>query len=93
MARKLYLAAYDVVSSSRRRRLLKLIRAHSVGQQKSVFECLLSRLEWGALMAQVTAVLDQEEDYFLLLPLERSQSSYPLGLAVSPLSSECYCIG
>ncbi|MDQ7017308.1 MAG: CRISPR-associated endonuclease Cas2 [Gammaproteobacteria bacterium] len=91
--RSLYLLAYDIGSPSRSRRALKLIKAHAIGRQKSVFECLLNRREKQSLMADLAAVLDQQEDYFLLLPLQAKEGSYPLGLASRVMTSDCYLIG
>jgi len=56
MARRRYLLAYDIGSPSRSRRVLKLVRAQSVGWQKSVYECVLSSLERLRLLEQVAAM-------------------------------------
>jgi len=93
MARRRYLLAYDIGSPSRSRRVLKLVRAQSVGWQKSVYECVLSSLERLRLLEQVAAILDEKEDAFLLLPLQAEARSDPWGLAAPLVTPDCYFMG
>ncbi|MGC8791852.1 MAG: CRISPR-associated endonuclease Cas2 [Bryobacteraceae bacterium] len=71
---RLYVAAYDVSAPRRLRTPLYILKAHATGDQKSVFECFLSESERASLLAEISLVIEEKEDSFLLVRLEpRSQ--------------------
>ncbi len=82
MTRRLYLAAYDVACPKRLRRVLKVVKGHATGGQKSVFECWLTAAERRALLRETRALLRRGEDRFLLLRLDPRQRPVLLGRAL-----------
>ena len=69
-ARTLYIAGYDISNAKRLRLALAVLKEFSTGGQKSVFECFLTPAERAELVQRITAILDHEEDRFLLLRLD-----------------------
>jgi CRISPR-associated protein Cas2 len=91
--RALYIAAYDVSDAGRLRDALKLLKGYASGRQKSVFECFLTQAEKGELLAGVRAVLDAEEDRFVLLRLDPRGKVRTLGKAVKPVDPPWFYVG
>lgn len=91
--RTLFIAAYDIAAPDRLRAALKVLRDYSTGGQKSVFECFLSDVEKRALLTEVAAVIDAEEDRFLLMRLEPRVKVVTLGIAVAPVDPDFYYVG
>ena len=91
--RVLHIAAYDVSSAARLRDALKLLKGYASGRQKSVFECFLSEGEKRTLLAGVRAVLDPEEDRFLLVRLDPRSKVRALGKAVAPVDPPWFYVG
>lgn len=91
--RTLFIAAYDITAPDRLRAALKVLRDYSTGGQKSVFECFLSDTEKRELLLQVAAVIDAEEDRFLLMRLELRVKVVTLGIAVAPVDPDFYYVG
>jgi CRISPR-associated protein Cas2 len=91
--RQLYLAAYDVSDPKRLRDALLVLRNYSTGGQKSVFECFLTAAEKGALLEEIGAVIDLEEDRFFLLRLDPRSKVRTLGIAVRPADPAYFYIG
>lgn len=90
--RTLYLAAYDIECPKRRRRALRLTRAHAVGGQKSVHECLLTHAERRRLLLAFQQLLTPE-DRFLLLRLDPRSVVHTLGRAIAPKDTPYLYIG
>lgn len=93
MKRRLYLAAYDIASASRLRAALYLLKGFASGRQKSVFECFLSNAERLELVETISAIIDPDEDRFLLLPLASADGVETLGRGVAPTDESYYYIG
>ncbi len=93
MARDFYLAAYDIADAQRLQNALFILKNYASGGQKSVFECFLDRAERLTLMDEIRAVLDLQEDRFLLLPLADSQRIEVLGIAVKPTDEDYFYVG
>ena len=91
--RALYIAAYDVSDDGRLRDALRVLKGYASGRQKSVFECFLTEGEKRALVAEVRAVLDGDEDRFFLVRVERRSTVHTLGKAVRPLDLAWYYVG
>ena len=83
--RDLYLAAYDIVRNRRRRAALALVRAYATGGQKSVHEVFLTTSERHELLHEMSLILDEETDRFLLLRLDPRARCYALGIANAPI--------
>ncbi|MBX3639153.1 MAG: CRISPR-associated endonuclease Cas2 [Nitrosomonas sp.] len=86
--RKLYLAAYDISSNRRLRKALHVLRGYASGGQKSVFECFLTHAEKSCLLRDISAIIDPDEDRFILLELSGESHIHTLGRAarVGPIS-------
>lgn len=82
--RPLYLAAYDVVNPRRLQQALDVLKGYSTGGQKSVFECFLADSERRQMMIEIRAVLDLNEDKFLIAPAGDIGAIRTLGMAVAP---------
>ena len=63
------LIAYDITCDSRRRKVAQLLQAHLDRVQRSVFEGTLQSQARRALLTQLEAMLDAEEDALLALSL------------------------
>ncbi|NNM52174.1 MAG: CRISPR-associated endonuclease Cas2 [Pseudomonadales bacterium] len=91
--RRLCLVAYDVRSPKRLHKILHIVNDYASGGQKSVKECYLSRPEVKSLIMRATAILDLDQDSFMIIPLVSNKSVYLLGKARMPLSSEYVYLG
>jgi CRISPR-associated protein Cas2 len=91
--RTLYIAAYDISDPRRLREALKLLKGYASGRQKSVFECFLTPGEKRDLLAGVRAILDGDEDRFVLLRLDPRGKVRTLGKAVKPVDPPWFYVG
>jgi CRISPR-associated protein Cas2 len=92
-ARTLYLAAYDVSDQGRLRAALHCVRAFATGGQKSVHEVWLTDAEKGELIGDMSYILDESEDSFLLIRLDPRQTVHTLGLGIAPVDPEWFYLG
>ncbi|MCS6953257.1 MAG: CRISPR-associated endonuclease Cas2 [Bryobacterales bacterium] len=90
--RSLWIAAYDVRDPKRLRLALQVLKAYSIGGQKSVFECFLTDGERGRLLAEAAAVL-APEDSFLMVRLDPRSRIFTLGIAVPPEDPPFFYVG
>jgi CRISPR-associated protein Cas2 len=90
--RSLYLAAYDVAEARRLRKALDLVKGYSTGGQKSVHECFLTAGERAGLLCDMAAVLEEDEDSFLLLRLDPRARVLTLGKAVEPVDAPYFYV-
>lgn len=91
--RDFFLAAYDVADERRLKAALELIKGHATGGQKSVYECFLTPGEAGRLLQDISLVLDEEEDSFLLIALDPRSRVHTLGRALPPADPEHFYLG
>lgn len=91
--RPLYIAAYDVASPSRRRKVHQAVAAYATGGQKSAFECYLAPRERKALLKQVRRLMDEREDRFALLRVEERAEPVLLGTATLPADPAFLYVG
>jgi CRISPR-associated protein Cas2 len=91
--RQLFLAAYDVREPHRLQQALHVLRDYTCGGQKSVFECYLTAKERQRLIARMLGVLDEDEDYFLVVPLRQSTPVRAIGMATTPVDAGFLYIG
>jgi CRISPR-associated protein Cas2 len=91
--RQFYLAAYDIGDHRRRSAVLALVRAYATGGQKSVHEVFLTPAEKSELLHNVSLVLDEEYDRFLLLRLDASARCHTLGRALPPADPDFFYVG
>lgn len=71
--RDLFLFCYDVSCRRRWRRVHRLLAGYRVAGQKSVFECLMTRAEVDATVAQLRELIDPAEDRVHVLALDPRQ--------------------
>jgi CRISPR-associated protein Cas2 len=93
LKRQLYIAAYDVSDPRRLRDALKVVREYATGGQKSVFECFLTKIERKTLLAEISGVIDHDEDRFVLLRLDPRSKVRTLGIAVKPVDPAYFYVG
>lgn len=93
MQRQLYLVAYDIASSSRLRRALRLVREHALGGQKSVHECFLNEAEQLELHRRLREIVDEESDRYLILRLDPRCRVRALGRGSAPVDSGWFYLG
>ena len=91
--RLLHIAAYDVTDPQRLRRALDVVKNYASGGQKSVYECFLTDAERERLIADMLAVIDPDEDRFLLLRLDPRSKVVTLGIAQPPAEPTLYYMG
>ena len=87
--RHLFLVGYDIKDNARRGRVLRDVQRHTLGGQKSFYECWLSVSELQTLMAQLRAQIDGDLDCVVLVRLDARSQTLHLGQA-EPLSSTDY---
>ena len=88
--RQLFLIAYDIVCHRRRARVLRAIRAHGLGGQKSAHECALTGRERRELEAAIRRLMDEKADRLLILRLDPRSTIETLGTATPPDHSWFY---
>jgi CRISPR-associated protein Cas2 len=91
--RVLHLAAYDVADAGRLRASLDLVKGYATSGQKSVYEIFLTPAEKGRLLQDISWVLDEDEDSFLLLRLDPRSRVYTLGIAPQPVDPLYFYFG
>ena len=67
--RLVYLVAYDIRDPKRLRLVHRKMRGYGDGVQYSVFRCELSAMELARLKGELTALIKQDEDQILVVPL------------------------
>lgn len=91
--RKLYIAAYDISSPRRLRKMLNILKGMASGRQKSVFECYLDDAEQAYLMSRIQKVMNPDEDRFVLIPISLKKKICTLGIGTAPQDPDFYYIG
>lgn len=79
--RTIYLFAYDVASPKRRYRVHRLLKGYAVGGQKSLFECWVSQGEYADIWAQLSLLIDQNEDKLHCFRLDERMQPFFAGCA------------
>jgi CRISPR-associated protein Cas2 len=92
MTRRLYLAAYDIHQPRRLHAALAVVKGYASGGQKSAYECWLSEGEKAALLHDLSLVLEEDEDSFLLLNLDPRGKPLTLGIAQAPANPDAFYI-
>ncbi len=91
--RTLYIAAYDIANASRLRKVLTIIKGSTTGGQKSVYECFLDKTEKALFLKEIHHEIDEDEDRFLLIPLDPRSKVRIMGIAVKPADPSYFYIG
>jgi CRISPR-associated protein Cas2 len=93
MLRYLFLVAYDIESPRVRRRVLRAIRGHAIGGQKSLYECWLTSGELQAAMHEVRLLVDASSDRVMFVRLDPRAIIHTRGIAVEPVDGELFYVG
>ncbi len=93
MQRQLCLVAYDIASSSRLRRALRVVREYALGGQKSVHECFLNEAEQRELHRHLQAIVDGQTDRYLILRLDPRCRVRTLGRGSAPADPGWFYLG
>ncbi len=92
LQRKLHLAAYDVSSPTRLRKVLNVVKDYATGGQKSAYECYLTQKEVKQLLHRVASTLNPDEDRFSCVELKQSKATRVLGKAIKPVNKGYFYI-
>jgi CRISPR-associated protein Cas2 len=92
MHRHLFLIAYDIASTRRRRQVLKLLKGHATGGQKSLYECWMSSGEMQTAMAKVRSLIAENEDRVMFIRLDPRASTQTLGSAIAPTDADYFYV-
>lgn len=93
MDRHLFLIGYDITCDRRRAHVLKAVKGHAVGGQKSLYECWFSSAEMQAAMHTVRTLIDADEDRVLFIRLDPRAVVHTLGTAVAPSDGDYFYVG
>lgn len=93
VARKLYIASYDIRSNKRLHKALYVLKGYSCGGQYSCFECFLSDHEKLTLLTKIKAIINENQDSFAIVPVYKSTQAITLGAAVKPIDTSFYLLG
>jgi CRISPR-associated protein Cas2 len=67
--RNVYLVAYDVCNDKRLRRVYKAMRGYGDHLQFSVFRCELAARERAEMIAELSQLVDHDEDQVLIIDI------------------------
>jgi CRISPR-associated protein Cas2 len=90
--RHLFLVGYDISDHSRRRHILRDVQCHSLGGQKSFYECWLTVGELQSLMAQMRQRIDVETDRVVFVRLDSRIPSIQMGSAQAIVNTDYFYI-
>ena len=92
-SRQLFLVGYDIRHARRRHHVLRDVKGHALGGQKSFYECWLSSAELQDLMRALAQCIDPQEDKVLFVQLDSRTESICLGQAESIDKGDFFHIG
>jgi CRISPR-associated protein Cas2 len=90
--RPLYVGAYDIGDPRRQAKARELLKAYSVGGQKSVYECFLSQTEKRAVISGMAGLI-KPWDRFFLVRLDPRSRILTLGRAIAPQDPPFFYVG
>jgi len=93
MLRHLFIIGYDIASPRRLRRALKVVKAHAIGGQKSMYECWLTGGELQQTMRALRDLVDIDEDRVIFLRLDQRAQVHVLGVGIAPEDGEFFYQG
>ena len=70
MSRNHYLIAYDISNASVQHKILKRIKAFSIGGQKSFYECWMTKIELEQFTREVLLLIDPASDKVAIFQLD-----------------------
>ncbi len=95
--RTTYLVCYDICDPKRLRKVFQTMRNYGDHLQYSVFECQLTEVDLVRCKAELSEIIDHQEDQVLFVNLGPSEGRgerviTALGKPYSPVDSPCYVI-
>ena len=93
MLRHLFLVGYDIACPRRRRRVLRALKGHAIGGQKSLYECWLTSGELQEAMHEVRLIIDTSLDRVMFVRLDTRAAIHTRGVAVEPADGELFYVG
>lgn len=93
MLRHLFLVGYDIACPARRRRVLRTIKGHAIGGQKSLYECWLTSGELQLAMHEVRGLIDASRDRVMFVRLDTRATIQTRGIAVPPENGDLFYVG
>jgi CRISPR-associated protein Cas2 len=81
MSRTLYLVAYDIACPRRWNRVHRLLMGYKVAGQKSAYECWVTAAELRAVMRELAALIEPEEDRIHVFQLDERMKVRCYGVA------------
>ncbi|WP_071059077.1 CRISPR-associated endonuclease Cas2 [Pelistega sp. MC2] len=90
MKREIYIFAYDIADTKRRRQARNLLVGYSIGGQKSLFECLLRDSELKDLCHDLRTLLC-DEDTVHYIRVHTDKTTHLLGVA-KPMQQDRFCL-
>ncbi len=93
MLRHLFLIGYDIVCDRRRAKVLKAVKGHAVGGQKSLYECWFTTGELQAAMHTVRTLIRADADRVVFIRLDERATIHSLGTATAPQDGDFFYVG
>ncbi|KWT94948.1 CRISPR-associated endoribonuclease Cas2 [Candidatus Magnetominusculus xianensis] len=93
MGRTLYLIAYDITEDNRLNSVRYILKGHSTGGQKSVYECFLTEGELKTVIAQILDIIDNKNDRVHIFTMDGRSKPHVLGIALPPKDPDYFYIG
>lgn len=93
MLRHLFIIGYDIASPRRLRRALKVVKAHAIGGQKSMYECWLTG---GELQQTMRALIEPQENHAIFIDVDevaQRAQVHVLGVGIAPEDGEFFYQG
>ena len=90
--RQLYLVGYDISHPRRLRRVLRCVQRHTLGGQKSFYECWLTSAELHTLRAQLACEIEASADRVIFVRLDARTQTTTLGCAEQIASRDYFYI-
>ncbi len=92
-SRPLFIIAYDITEDQRLNRLRSLLKGHSTGNQKSVYECFLTEAELKEIIDEIILIIDERCDRVHIFQFDNRRKVITLGIAVPPKDPSYFYIG
>ena len=67
--KKFYVVTYDISDDKRRHRVVKLMESLGTRMNYSVFECMLTDIQYKNMCNQLTKLVTKKEDWINIYPL------------------------
>lgn len=93
MLRHLFIISYDIKCARRRAQVLKAVKVHASGGQKSFYEAWLTVGELQQTMHAIRTRIDSDEDRVFFVGLDPRATVATLGTGVAPADDSYFYFG